>query len=366
MNNHSFVLRSITLNSFAKSDSEYYENQSLGRRLIHLSVESMHVKDTVVPQTKALMLHWIRWLTCLQRLYIVVEDMRLMRTLLSHLPETMTTLILKTTDPTIVFVNIPDLMAQYFTKPNLNNLKRLFLENYYISLEFVRIINDSLLLERFGFKCFHMNSPMIMDLARRQTELTHLYILWSRFKRYEDMEERVVFGKLRILELHDTLLDTNTVQLLIRSMPVLKYMIFTFIHVTCVSNIEVRSCRSCQNLCFEILPSISSLKKLTINFSAINQTFVNNLIRFSNLYSLDLTTYWTGRETKSQLDDYNSYLQQIVDILNNFSQRQPKKLFKLKICKTFLCQNGDKKFDTQRNLVITSRDDWKDNIFIVI
>lgn len=315
------------------------------------------MKDTIIPQSKALIVHWVRWLTRLQRLYIVVEDMRLMKTVLNLVPNSLTTLIFKTTDPTIVFLNIPDLMAQHLTKPNLTQLKRLFLENYYISVEFIRRINDSLLLERFGFKCFHIDCHLIMDLAKRQTQLTHLYILWSRFKSFEDTEERHVFRRVRIFELHDSMLDVNTLQMLTNSFPVLKYLIYTFIRLKCVNSGPNRCCISCQNRCFESLPSISSLKKLTINFSLITQSFVDNLIRFPDLYLLDLTTYWTGRESKSDIDNYNSYLAQIVDFFIAVSQRHPKKLYKLKLCKTYLSQKDNKVFDVPRNLVITTRDD---------
>ena len=209
---------------------------------------------------------------------------------------------------------------------NILKLKHLLIYSSLTEQTLESIINSTN-LETLGFCCREIQSYLLIDLAKKQKNLKRLYISCAEFKGY--LTTGTSFAKVTHFRLVSCHINPNQFKQLILSFPILKTYLQLANKINCNLNNEDKDCQVCQNLCYDFIPSMDNLRKISINFCSIKKSFLQSINRFPNLNHLWIFKNLMTKETESQLDSYSSYFTQIVDILINKCNKNPKKLFKL-------------------------------------
>ena len=235
--------------------------------------------------------------------------------------------------------NLEDLFVCSFTKENsrilidfnnqLNTLKLKHLLIFYhciLTEQTLESIINSTNLETFGFCCLQIQSRLLIDLAKKHKNLKRLYISEAEVKGY--ITTGTLFAKVTHVRLFCCNINPIQFKQLIISFPILKTLHFLN-EINCYEDNEDKDCKGCQNLCYDFIPSIESLRKISIDVFSINKSFLQSINRFPNLNHLWLTSILNTEETETQLNSYSSYFIQIVEILIEICDKNPKKIFKL-------------------------------------
>ena len=193
-------------------------------------------------------------------------------------------------------------------------------------------IINSLYLTGLSFYCLELECSLLLDLAEKHKDLKYLDIKWSVFMGDITTQTSIHFKNVTKLKLHQPHISPYQFKGLIRLFPILKnYQFSPFYCIKCCQNNSDRNCQMCQNLCFDLIPVLPTLRKFKISFGSITKSFLQCINRFPNLVHLEIFNYRISNESRDELDSYDSYFIQIVELLIDFCNENPKKIFKLEI-----------------------------------
>ena len=224
------------------------------------------------------------------------------------------------------------ILIDFHNRLNVLNVKHLYIGTFCITKQMLETIINSMNLKTFNFYCEELECSLLLDLAEKHKDLKNLYMNWSIFIGDISTDALIAFKNVSKLGLHQAVICPNQFKRLIRLFPILKTFQFSPWHsIKCCQNNSDQNCQMCENLCFDLIPVLPTLRKFVIGFWSIRKSFLQCINRFPNLIHLDIYNYWDPNESRGQMDSYNSYFTQIVELLIDFCNENPKKIFKLEI-----------------------------------
>ena len=257
----------------------------------------------------------------------------------------------------------PHIPNEINTQLNTFKFKHLEFLNFHLTEETLEAIINSTNLETFGFCCYRLRSRLLIDLAKKHKRLKRLYIFESYFEGY--ITTNTSFEKVTKFKLLASHINPIQFHQLILSLPLLKTFEYFFNVIICCQNNSDGNCQTCQNLCFDFITFLKSLRKISIDFLSIRNSFLQSINRFPNLNHLWLTNYkglpikdlWMTRVIEPQKSSLISYFTQIVEILMEICNENPKKIFKLEFHSELMpfLEN----LNLPRNLIFINADNTK-------
>ena len=178
------------------------------------------------------------------------------------------------------------LTEEHFNVQIHNNLKRLEIDHYAISLQYLALINKSLDLKKFSLQCNEINWHIVDAMAKKQTQLKDLIISCSLFP-YPFKQNRIEsFKSVKHLELdYSTFRSITDHRCFLRLFPKLFKLRQTETGVICEDN---TLCKTCLQLTFNpFFKQLTSIRKLVICVEdvvafvdVIEETNLNELLIF--------------------------------------------------------------------------------------
>ena len=212
------------------------------------------------------------------------------------------------------------------------DLKHLYIAAFHITKQLLETIINSMNLTGLSFQCQELECSLLIDLAEKHKDIKYLSIYWTTFIGDITTQTSTLFKNVTKLKLHQPYISPDQFNRLIQLFPILKKFQFSPCQsVKCCRNNSDYNCQMCGNLCFDLIPVLPTLRKFVISFGCIRKSFLQCINRFPNLVHLEIFNYRVSNESRKQLDSYDSYFIQIVELLIDFCNENPKKVFKLEI-----------------------------------
>ena len=316
------------------------------KNVTHLTIaENMKDIEDVSIDCESLMPSFVRSFKNLKVLNVWMKKKITIIRLMKQMPSNIESLKLIPKTSVKLFQNIRN---NFCNRLNAQNLKCVDLFYFVITTQTLQTIINSLNLQTFGFSCEEIDCNLLIDLAQKHKELKQLYIYWAKLIGDITTGTTILFEN--VIAFRSQYFQMTPIQFkqVIRLFPILKKFSYNSNkHIICCQNDQ--NCQMCENMCFDFIPVIKSLRKLSIPFRCIRKSFLECINRFPNLKHLRIFWYWTTTETKSELNSYDSYFTQIVELLVDFCNENPKKIFKLEIDTELI---PFPKFKIPRNLII--------------
>ena len=215
---------------------------------------------------------------------------------------------------------------------NALNLKYLYIKDFPITKQMLETIISSLFLKGFSLCCPEFECSLLIDLAEKHKDLKYLRIYWSIFIGDITTKTSILFENVSRFKFHQSDISPDQFNGLIQLFPRLRVFQFSpFYSIICCQNNSDRNCQMCENLCFDLIPVLPTLRKFVIGFWSIRKSFLQCINRFPNLVHLQIYGYYSLNETRDQLDSYDSYFTQIVELLIDFCNENPTMVLRLEI-----------------------------------
>ena len=167
---------------------------------------------------------------------------------------------------------------------NALNLKNLHIKDFRITKQMLETIINSMYLTTLSFRCPELECSLLIDLAEKHKDLKYLRINWSIFIGDITTQTSIVFKKVSKFKFHQSNISPDQFNRLIHLFPRLKLFQFSPSNrIICCQNDSDQNCQMCENLCFDLIPVLPTLRKFSIDFMSIRKSFLHCINRFPNL-----------------------------------------------------------------------------------